>query len=134
MERSYDDLRRIMRSLIADQNNTFTNIGRFSINGVANKYGFHNNENIVNTKLMESFLGSEKYEIARQMYKAKEDYDDFIKSEPNSVKYIKKLVGGYEFINNAQRYVLWLVGVSPNEIKKMPILEFSKQIREVKFS
>ena len=76
-ERSYEDLRRVMRSLIADQNNTLTNIGKISINSVANKYGFHNNENIVNTKLMESFLGSEKYEIAREMYKAKEDYDGY---------------------------------------------------------
>lgn len=27
---------------------------------------------------------------------------------------------GYEFINNVPRYCLWLVGVSPSEIRKMP--------------
>ena len=49
-----------------------------------------------------------------------EDYADFIKREPNAVKYIKKLVGSTEFINNKKRYCLWLVGVSPAELRKMP--------------
>ena len=34
-----------------------------------------------------------------------------------SMKYIKKLVGGIELLKNKQRYVIWLVGVSPSEIK-----------------
>lgn len=76
-DKSYESLRRIMRSLIADQNNTLTNIGRYGINGVAHKYGFHNNENIVNTKIMESFLGEVKYEVARQIYKSKEEFDEY---------------------------------------------------------
>ncbi|WP_303819182.1 DNA methyltransferase [Ruminococcus flavefaciens] len=50
----------------------------------------------------------------------KEDYADFIKREPSSIKYIKKLVGSTEFINNKDRYCLWLVGVSPAELRKMP--------------
>lgn len=49
-----------------------------------------------------------------------EDYDDFIKKEPNSVKYIKKLTGAAEYINNKDRYCLWLVGATPSEIRKMP--------------
>lgn len=50
----------------------------------------------------------------------KEDYEDFIKREPNAVKYIKRLVGSNEFINNKERYCLWLVGISPAELRKMP--------------
>lgn len=49
-----------------------------------------------------------------------EDYDDFIKKEPEAKKYIKKLVGAAEFINNKPRYCLWLVGISPAELKQMP--------------
>jgi len=49
-----------------------------------------------------------------------EDYDDFVKREPNAIKYIKKLVGSTEFINNKKRYCLWLVGASPAELRKMP--------------
>jgi len=48
------------------------------------------------------------------------DYEEFIKSDPESVRYIKKLVGSEEFINNKKRYCLWLVGVSPSELRKMP--------------
>ncbi len=48
------------------------------------------------------------------------DYDDFISKDPNAVKYIKKLIGSEEFINNKKRYCLWLVGVSPAELRKMP--------------
>lgn len=51
-----------------------------------------------------------------------EDYETFITREPEAKKYIKKLVGGYEFINNSKRYVLWLVGVPPDVIKSMPLV------------
>lgn len=48
------------------------------------------------------------------------DYEDFVEAEPDAAKYIKKLVGSEEFINNKKRYCLWLVGVSPSELRKMP--------------
>ncbi|MCD7805579.1 MAG: class I SAM-dependent DNA methyltransferase [Oscillospiraceae bacterium] len=49
-----------------------------------------------------------------------EDYEEFISKEPNAIKYIKKLTGAAEYINNKDRYCLWLVGVSPAELRKMP--------------
>lgn len=49
-----------------------------------------------------------------------EDLSDFLKREPNAGKYIKKLVGSSEFINNKKRWCLWLVGVSPSELRSMP--------------
>lgn len=49
-----------------------------------------------------------------------EDYEEFIKKEPNAVKYIKRFMGSEEFINNKPRYCLWLVGLSPNELRQMP--------------
>ena len=48
------------------------------------------------------------------------DYDAFLEAEPDATKYIKKLVGSEEFINNKKRYCLWLVGISPAELRKMP--------------
>ena len=48
------------------------------------------------------------------------DYDAFVTKEPNAKKYIKRLIGAQEFINNKKRYCLWLVGVSPAELRKMP--------------
>ena len=49
-----------------------------------------------------------------------DEYDDFIKKDPLAVKYLKRLSGATEFINNKKRWCLWLVGVSPAEIRKMP--------------
>ncbi len=37
-----------------------------------------------------------------------------------NVPYVKRLIGGRELLHNELRYVLWLVGVSPAEIKKYP--------------
>lgn len=51
-----------------------------------------------------------------------EDYSDFIKQEPASVPYIKKLIGATEFINNKDRWCLWLVGVSPAVLRSMPMV------------
>ena len=48
------------------------------------------------------------------------DYDDFIAREPLAKKYIKRLIGSREFIQNKKRYCLWLVDCPPNEIRKMP--------------
>lgn len=59
-----------------------------------------------------------------------DDYDDFVKREPNAVKYIKKLTGAAEYINNKDRYCLWLVGVSPAELRKMP--EVMKRVEACK--
>lgn len=52
----------------------------------------------------------------------KEAYEDFIKKEPKAKRYIKKLVGSEEFINNKERYCLWLVNVSPKELRSMPLV------------
>lgn len=49
-----------------------------------------------------------------------EDYDEFIKKEPNAIKYIKNLTGAMEYINNKPRYCLWLAGISPTELRTMP--------------
>ena len=51
-----------------------------------------------------------------------DEYDEFIRKEPGALKYIKRLVGSDEFINNKQRYCLWLVDVTPSIIRKMSLV------------
>jgi len=48
------------------------------------------------------------------------EYQDFLDNEPKAIPYIKRLSGATEFINNKRRWCLWLVGVSPAELRKMP--------------
>ena len=42
--------------------------------------------------------------------------------KPPAKPYIKKLVGSVEFINNKKRWCLWLMGVSPVTLRKMPLV------------
>lgn len=51
-----------------------------------------------------------------------EDYDEFINKEPKSKKFIKRLIGAAEYINNRKRYCLWLKDASPAEIRQMPLV------------
>jgi type I restriction-modification system DNA methylase subunit len=54
----------------------------------------------------------------------------FISKEPKAEKYILPLISAYEFINGLNRWCLWLVDVSPSELKQMP--EVLKRIELVK--
>ena len=45
-----------------------------------------------------------------------DEIEEFLKKEPNAQKYIKKLIGSEEFINNKKRWCLWLVDANPAEL------------------
>lgn len=51
-----------------------------------------------------------------------EDYEDFIQKEPKAKSYIKNLTGAAEYINKKKRYCLWLKGISPAELRSMPLV------------
>lgn len=59
-----------------------------------------------------------------------EEKEHIEKGEPNLSRYIRPFTSGDDFINNKKRYCLWLVGVSPTEIKHSP--ELMKRILAVK--
>ncbi len=61
-----------------------------------------------------------------------DEYDDFIRREPKAAKYVKKLIGSEEYINNKQRWCLWLVGVSPSELRSMPLV--MKRVEQCKLA
>ena len=59
---------------------------------------------------------------------------DLIQKEPGAAKWIKQFMMGYEFINRVPRYCLWLVGITPSELRKLPLVmervEKCKKARE----
>ena len=61
-----------------------------------------------------------------------EDYADFIKRDPNAIPFIKPLLGASEYIKGKKRWCLWLVGVSPGELKKSPLT--MERVRQCKLS
>ncbi len=64
-----------------------------------------------------------------------DELEDFVTREPNAKPYIKKLVGAREFINNQNRWCLWLVDISPAELRKMPlVMERVEKVREMRLS
>jgi len=56
--------------------------------------------------------------------------NELVSNEPKSEKYIKRMIGADEFINNIPRYCLWLVNCSPNELKQMKLV--MKRVEQVK--
>ena len=61
---------------------------------------------------------------------SQEDRDAIVNEYPESVVAFKRFVGATEFINNKTRWCLWLKGVSPNIIRKVPPI--SQAVQSVK--
>lgn len=62
---------------------------------------------------------------------SKDEMEELIAREPNSKKYIRRMLGSVEFINNKDLFCLWLVGVTPSELKSMPnVVERVRLCRE----
>lgn len=59
-----------------------------------------------------------------------EEKKDFLLKEPNAEKYFYKWLGGKEFINNIERWYLWLGNCPPEELRSMP--EVIKRVDAVK--
>lgn len=59
-----------------------------------------------------------------------EEKKEFLKIEAQATKWIKPYTGAQEFINGYSRYCLWLVDISPNELKKLP--EVLKRVENVR--
>lgn len=43
-----------------------------------------------------------------------------IKQYPQTESYIRRYVGSRDFINNVERYCIWLKGVSPSQFRSVP--------------
>ena len=60
-------------------------------------------------------------------------YAELILREPGAQQYIHRFVGAEEYINNIPRYCLWLVGVSPMSLRKMPlVVERIEKVRQMR--
>ena len=65
----------------------------------------------------------------------KEDYPQFANCGPGSLAVIKRLTGSKEYIQGLERWCLWLKGIEPSELRKMPfIMERVAKCREWRLS
>ena len=58
-----------------------------------------------------------------------EERKDFIANEKQTEKWIKPFIGGYELINNVERYCLWLQDIKSSDLKAMP--KITERIKKV---
>ncbi|MBP5093180.1 MAG: class I SAM-dependent DNA methyltransferase, partial [Abditibacteriota bacterium] len=49
-----------------------------------------------------------------------EDYEQFIEKEPEAKKWIRPLICSDEYIKGKQRWCLWLVGITPHQLRSLP--------------
>lgn len=64
-----------------------------------------------------------------------EERNEILKKEPGLEKFIHKVLGSKEFIQNIERYCFWLVDASPAEIRKSKILyERVQKVKEFRLS
>lgn len=52
-----------------------------------------------------------------------EEREELVRKEPLAAKWIKPYIGAVEFLNNKERYCLWLVNADPGEISKCPTVK-----------
>ena len=50
----------------------------------------------------------------------KEEKDLLLKNNPESGIYLKKVIGSQEYINNQERWCLWLIDALPSDLRKIP--------------
>jgi len=51
-----------------------------------------------------------------------EEKNELLQKEPLAAKYVRPFISAYEYLNGQNRWCLWLVGISPNELKQMPLV------------
>ncbi len=63
-----------------------------------------------------------------------DDYEDFIRREPRARKYIRRLIGGDEFLNGKDRYCLCLTGATEEDLKLPLIADRIERCRRMRLS
>lgn len=56
------------------------------------------------------------------------EYDELITKEPQAERWVKKVLGADEFLNARERWCLWLVGITDDELKAMPLVSRRVQL------
>jgi len=63
----------------------------------------------------------------------KEEKESFVENEPNSLPFFRKFIGSQEYINNIERWCLWLEDINPSELKNLKlVLERVKNVKLIR--
>ena len=57
----------------------------------------------------------------------------FLQKEPDAGKYFRRFISAYEYLNNRERWCLWLVDIKPDELKKLKyVYEHVKNVKKIR--
>ena len=69
------------------------------------------------------------------LFLSPDEYADLAKKEPSALKYVRQIYGATEYINNKARYCLWLVGITPAELRSSSFIrDRVEKVREFRLS
>lgn len=64
-----------------------------------------------------------------------EEYQEFISKDPKTEQYFRQFKGAENFLKNTKRWCLWLMNISPNELKNTPsVLEQISKTKQYRLS
>ena len=64
-----------------------------------------------------------------------DEKDEFLREEPNAAKFMYRFLGSKEYINNKQRWILFLKDAEPQELKALPkVMERIQAVKEFRLS
>ncbi len=64
-----------------------------------------------------------------------QEKSEFLAKEPEAEKYIKPLLSAKEYLNGKTRWCLWLKGVLPTELKKLPlVMDRVNKVKELRLA
>lgn len=49
-----------------------------------------------------------------------DEKEEFLREEPNAAKFMYRFLGSKEYINNTQRWILFLKDAEPKELRTLP--------------
>ena len=69
------------------------------------------------------------------LFLTEQEYEELKTKDPIALKYVRKILGAEEFINNKARYCLWLIGISPAELRSSAFVRTRvEKVREFRLS
>lgn len=92
-----------------------------------NPYLIEGNDFFINTRkrslnnVPEMFKGSQPTDDGNLLL-SDEEMKEFLKEEPDIKKFIRPFISAKEFLHNQKRWCFWLVDISPDELRKLPLL------------
>jgi len=64
-----------------------------------------------------------------------DEKNEFLSKEPKAEKWFRKFIGSNEFINNIERWCLWLKDIPPTELKQLPnVYERVKRVKNYRLN